>query len=149
MALTGAPICYYGGSIPAGPRREAREEAGIATDRSFIRLDSTSTIPAPHVCGFLWGETTLVIPEYCFGVQVPNKRMSLSEEHIESRWASLSTLTAKAAVLVCIARRSASYATYQGPGAFAVNVLSDAQRDLSDAGLHRPDLRLPLDSGQK
>ncbi len=52
-------------------------------------------------------------------------------------------------VLVCIARRSASYATYQGPGGFAVNMLSDAQRDLSDAGLHRPDLRLPLDSGQK
>ena len=67
-------------------RREAREEAGIAADGCFIRLDSRSTIPVPHVRGFLWGETTLVIPEYCFGVEVPTKRMSLSEEHIESRW---------------------------------------------------------------
>ena len=37
----------------------------------------------------------------------------------------------------------------QGAGGFAANVLSDAQRDLSDAGPHRPDLRLALDSGQK
>ncbi len=52
-------------------------------------------------------------------------------------------------VLVCIARGSASYATYQGPGGFAINVLNYVQRDLSNAGPHRPDLRLPLDSGQK
>ncbi len=52
-------------------------------------------------------------------------------------------------VLACIARDSARYATFRGRGGFAINVLSDAQRDLSDPGPHRPDLRLPLDSGQK
>ncbi len=52
-------------------------------------------------------------------------------------------------VLACIARGSASYGTFQGAGGFAANVPSDARRDLSDAGPHRPDLRLPLDSGQK
>ncbi len=35
-------------------------------------------------------------------------------------------------VLACIARGSASYDTFQGPGGFAINVLSDAQRELSD-----------------
>lgn len=35
-------------------------------------------------------------------------------------------------VLVCIARGTASHDTFQGPGGFAINVLSDAQRELSD-----------------
>ncbi|MFH1372841.1 MAG: NUDIX domain-containing protein [bacterium] len=67
-------------------RREAMEEAGIATDSEFLKLDSLSTVPLDGVCGFLWGPDVLVIPEYSFGVRVTTDRLHLSDEHTEYRW---------------------------------------------------------------
>ena len=67
-------------------RRETQEEAGIAPTCRFIQLDSMATVPAPEVAGFLWGAGTLVLPEYCFGVEVPHKDIQLSGEHSEARW---------------------------------------------------------------
>ncbi len=34
----------------------------------------------------LWGEGVLVVPEYCFGVEVRNREFVLSREHAEYRW---------------------------------------------------------------
>ncbi len=67
-------------------QREALEEAGIPPTSEYIRLDSCAMIPVIDVCGFLWGENVLVIPEYCFGVRVEGEQLQLSDEHIEYKW---------------------------------------------------------------
>lgn len=67
-------------------RRETYEETGIPVGPGFLRLDSCSMIPVVDVCGFLWGEDVLVIPNYCFGVRVEKEDIRLSSEHTEYRW---------------------------------------------------------------
>jgi dATP pyrophosphohydrolase len=68
-------------------QREAFEEAGIPTSAPFIRL---STVIPNRVTEFadsyLWGEHIYVIPQYCFGVLLTDKRIALSSEHSEYRW---------------------------------------------------------------
>ena len=70
----------------AAARREACEEAGIAPSNAYLALDSCATIPVVNIAGFLWGAETLVIPEYCFGVQVTDDRCCLSAEHTRFAW---------------------------------------------------------------
>lgn len=67
-------------------KRESQEEGRISPDSDFIKLDSQSTIPVVGICGFAWGPDVLVIPQYCFGVRVDGKDLTLSEEHTEFRW---------------------------------------------------------------
>lgn len=67
-------------------RREAQEEAGIEASSRFISLDARIMIPVVNVSGFLWGKDTLVIPEYCFGVEVYTDTFVLSEEHSAYAW---------------------------------------------------------------
>ena len=67
-------------------KREANEEAGIPMDAPYFALLSMATIPVVNVAGFLWGSQTLVIPEYCFGVEVFNSALRLSSEHSEFAW---------------------------------------------------------------
>jgi len=67
-------------------KREAAEEASIPTESNYIRLASTSTMPAVNICGFKWGEDIAVVPEYAFGVEVSSEEMKLSHEHTEYRW---------------------------------------------------------------
>jgi len=68
-------------------RREAAEEAGVATDAEFVVLDSRATIPVVHVTGdFRWGPDVLVIPEHTFGVRVDSSELMISDEHSECRW---------------------------------------------------------------
>lgn len=67
-------------------KRETFEEAGIPPSALFMELSSMTTIPVVNVQGFLWGEDILVIPEYSFGVFVPDKKITLSREHEELRW---------------------------------------------------------------
>ncbi len=68
-------------------RREAHEEAGIPLESHYIALDAISELPVEQVAGtLLWGKDVLVIPEYCFGVEVFGKRLTLSREHSECRW---------------------------------------------------------------
>jgi dATP pyrophosphohydrolase len=50
-----------------------------------------TTIPVAHVAGFLWGQDRLVIPERCFGVEVKDSRLVLSDEHVEYQWATYET----------------------------------------------------------
>ena len=72
-------------------RREATEEGGIDTVDSFVALESMTTIPVVNVAGFLWGKDRLVIPERCFGIEVKDSRLVLSDEHVEYRWATYET----------------------------------------------------------
>ena len=71
-------------------KREANEELNIDSSCEYIQLDSVASIPAiyfkDHVK--LWGKKTLVIPEYCFGVEINECGLRLSDEHSEYKWCS-------------------------------------------------------------
>lgn len=68
-------------------RREAAEEAGIADEAAFLRLDSVASIPAVEFSAHRsWGPNVYVIPEYSFGVRVPHKCLALSSEHDTYKW---------------------------------------------------------------
>jgi dihydroneopterin triphosphate diphosphatase len=71
----------------AAARREGFEEAGLARDATYLRLDSMTTIPA---CWFAawstWGDDLLVVPEHAFGVEVQEHPIRLSTEHLEFAW---------------------------------------------------------------
>ena len=67
-------------------RREANEEAAIPLSAPYLELSSMNSVPVIAVCGFLWGEHVLVIPEYCFGVDATDCQLKLSLEHEEMRW---------------------------------------------------------------
>jgi len=72
----------------AAAKREAYEEAGIDTASKYIKLASFATLPVINVCGFKWGPRVLVIPEYCFGVEVKAQKVKLSREHSGFKWVS-------------------------------------------------------------
>ena len=78
---------HVGETRAQAARREAFEEAGVSRRATLIRLQAAATIPVERVSGFLWGPDVLVIPEYCFGVQMPDA-IRLSREHTEFRWVS-------------------------------------------------------------
>jgi len=66
-------------------QRETQEETGIAGE--LIRLDSMSTVPKDcFPASDSWRDDLFVIPEYCFAVDVGNRDVSLSQEHIEFQW---------------------------------------------------------------
>jgi dATP pyrophosphohydrolase len=71
-------------------QREAFEEAGIEPTRPYCSLQSQFMIPVPDVCGFLWGEDIILIPEYCFGVAVSSDSIQISGEHTEFQWLTYS-----------------------------------------------------------
>ena len=67
-------------------RREAHEEIGSDPESSLIRLDTLTMIPVVNIGGFEWGKDVLVIPEYCFGLELVSETLSLSHEHTDYRW---------------------------------------------------------------
>jgi dATP pyrophosphohydrolase len=68
-------------------KREAFEETGIPMSSQFIQLDTVNSYPVTYsTANDLWGANVYVIPEYAFGVQANNRRIILSEEHIEYKW---------------------------------------------------------------
>lgn len=72
-------------------RREAWEEARISPDHPFKRLASQASIPVENPeRRNLWGESVIVIPEYCFAVEVERSVVKISEEHTEYRWLGFS-----------------------------------------------------------
>ena len=76
-------------------RREGEEEAGIPAESHYVALDAVSEKPVEQVVGtLLWGKDVLVIPEYCFGVEVFDKQLVLSREHTEYRWVPFDTAMA-------------------------------------------------------
>lgn len=70
----------------AAARRESMEEAGIDPGSPYLPLDAMAMLPVVSVCGFLWGDDLLVIPEHAFGVEVASRALILSSEHQEYAW---------------------------------------------------------------
>jgi dATP pyrophosphohydrolase len=74
---------------PQTARREAFEETGIPLDAALLRLDTVIPVPVTFFSvSHLWGDELYVIPQYCFGVRAPDRRIVLSHEHTEYRWLS-------------------------------------------------------------
>ncbi len=76
--------------------RETLEETGISGNSILMRLDTMSSVPV--TCfkeSHLWGERIYVVPEYCFGAEVGDKEIRLSEEHSEFRWFGIHEAMAK------------------------------------------------------
>ena len=68
-------------------KREAWEEARIPPNDAFTRLNSQASIRVENLeRRKQWGENVLVIPEYCFAVEVDPSIVQLSEEHTEYKW---------------------------------------------------------------
>lgn len=73
--------------------RESREEVGAAA-LQLLPLDSCCTIPVALVCGFLWGDDVLVVPEHTFGMEVAaDFEVKLSDEHTDFKWCSYEAAT--------------------------------------------------------
>lgn len=75
------------GETPLGTaKREAFEEAGISTKSKITQLSSVASIPVIAISGFIWGDNTIVIPEYSFGVELRSKKTQLNDEHPSVEW---------------------------------------------------------------
>ena len=74
-------------------KREAFEEAGISFDALFAQLETTSSISTEHFpkARQSWGESCLVIPEYCFSAELTDKNIQLSDEHTQFDWVDYDT----------------------------------------------------------
>lgn len=81
-----------GETVFMAARREAHEEAGITSSGRFVILRSNASIPVTGITGeFTWGPDILTAQEYSFGVQVTDKNLRLSDEHIEYQWVDYDT----------------------------------------------------------
>jgi len=69
-------------------QREAYEEAGIARDSKYFKLDAMAMIPKSHFHDHKNKIGLYVIPEYCFGVLMKDKVLIGSGEHSEYSWVS-------------------------------------------------------------
>jgi len=73
-------------------KREAFEEAGISSDSKFTELETVCSISTEHFkARSVWGADCLVIPEYCFAAEIPDKQISLSNEHTSFEWVDYET----------------------------------------------------------
>jgi len=73
-------------TILEAARREAYEEAAIAKDSKYFKLDTMAMIPRTYFHEHVNRKDLYVIPEYCFGVLLKDKKLSLSSEHSEYSW---------------------------------------------------------------
>jgi dATP pyrophosphohydrolase len=68
-------------------RREAFEEAGLASNLEFLKLDTIDSIPVTfYKDSHIWGDEVYVVPQYCFGVRADDQTITLSREHTEYCW---------------------------------------------------------------
>lgn len=67
-------------------KRELFEETGIGPGTKSVRLASMTTIPAENIHGLIWGNDLIMIPEFAFGVEVADKYLKISNEHLEYCW---------------------------------------------------------------
>lgn len=74
-------------------QREAFEEAGISSQMHFTELETKCSIATECFknARAIWGEDCLVIPEYCFAVEMQSEYISLSHEHGCFEWVDYST----------------------------------------------------------
>ena len=70
-------------------QREASEEAGISSGNPFTQLETRCSIATECFknARAIWGEDCLIIPEYCFAVEMQNnEEISISNEHSRFEW---------------------------------------------------------------
>lgn len=81
------------GTPMVSARREAFEEAGIPDDTTFVQLETTNSISTEHFpkARRVWGESCLVIPEYCFAAELHHRNIQLSDEHTHFTWVDYDT----------------------------------------------------------
>ncbi len=69
-------------------KREAFEEAGIAAEAQFTELETNCSIATECFknARLTWGEDCLIIPEYCFAVELQSEDIYISHEHGCFEW---------------------------------------------------------------
>ena len=73
-------------------RREAREEAGVPSTARFVELQTKSSVPVTCFRNSAqWGDELFVIPEHCFGVEMPSVDIQISVEHRTFKWVDYET----------------------------------------------------------
>lgn len=74
-------------------KREAFEEANISMQAHFIELETKCSISTEcfRNARLIWGENCLVIPEYCFAVELRDKNIKISGEHTSYEWVDYDT----------------------------------------------------------
>lgn len=77
----------------ASAKREAYEEARIPSDGKYDMLETMCSISTEcfQKSRRIWGETCLVIPEYCFAVEAADADIIISREHTRFEWADYQT----------------------------------------------------------
>lgn len=71
----------------AAARREGFEEAGVPTTLAYERLDSMAMLPASWFAAWAeWPNAVRVVPEHTFAVDVGDRAIAISDEHLEVRW---------------------------------------------------------------
>ncbi|WP_130807189.1 NUDIX hydrolase [Senegalia massiliensis] len=79
----------YGETLIESAKREAWEEAGVSKNSLYIKLDTVNSVPAEEFKDYIyWDENIYVVPEHCYGVEIIDKKLKLSHEHIEYKWMS-------------------------------------------------------------
>ncbi len=74
-------------------QREALEEAGISAKLLFTELETKCSIATECFknARTIWGEECLVIPEYCFAVELQSEDIYISHEHGCFEWVDYTT----------------------------------------------------------
>ena len=74
-------------------KREAFEEANIPFGAKYDALETKCSISTECFkrARLVWGESCLVIPEYCFAVEVADGKIGLSGEHTNFEWVDYPT----------------------------------------------------------
>lgn len=77
----------------ASAKREAYEEARISSEEKYDALETTCSISTEcfQKSRKIWGEACLVIPEYCFAVEITDANIEISGEHTRFEWVDYQT----------------------------------------------------------
>jgi dATP pyrophosphohydrolase len=76
-----------GESLIQSAERETTEEIGVAAVGTLIKLDTIASVPKNcFINADSWDKDLYVIPEYCFGINVGDSTIVISNEHTEMRW---------------------------------------------------------------
>jgi dATP pyrophosphohydrolase len=68
-------------------KRETKEEIGIDPRGRLLRLNFVGAIPKNcFAAADSWEDQVHSVPEYCFGIDVGDSVLTLSDEHTEVRW---------------------------------------------------------------
>ena len=74
-------------------KREAYEEANIPFGAKYAALETKCSISTEgfRKARLVWGEACLVIPEYCFAVEIADAEIEISSEHTGFEWVDYQT----------------------------------------------------------